>query len=80
MAEPESVEILDLISFIRVVETGSIAGAASRLGIAKSIVSRRISRLENFLGATLLTRSQREQLSQMLAASIICEQLLGWPS
>ncbi|MDR6192589.1 DNA-binding transcriptional LysR family regulator [Agrobacterium pusense] len=59
MSEPESVEILDLISFIRVVETGSIAGAASRLGIAKSIVSRRVSRLENFLGATLLTRSQK---------------------
>lgn len=80
MPEPESVEMLDLISFIRVVETGSIAGAASRLGIAKSIVSRRVSRLENFLGATLLTRSQRGQLLQTLAASIIFGQLLGWPS
>lgn len=59
MAEPTSVDLLDVIAFIRVVESGSIANAASRLGIAKSIVSRRISRLESFLGATLLTRSPK---------------------
>ena len=58
MAEPTSVDLLDVIAFIRVVEAGSIATAASRLGIAKSIVSRRITRLEGFLGATL-TRQVR---------------------
>lgn len=59
MAEPTSVDLLDVIAFIRVVEAGSIANAASRLGIAKSIVSRRITRLESFLGVTLLTRSPK---------------------
>ena len=33
-------------SFIRVVEAGSITGAANRLGVAKSAVSRRLKELE----------------------------------
>ena len=44
MPEPAPVDLLDVISFVRVVETGSIANAAARLGISKSIVSRRVSR------------------------------------
>lgn len=59
MAEPAPVDLLDVIAFIRVVETGSIANAAVRLGVAKSIVSRRVSRLESVLGAQLLTRTPR---------------------
>ena len=46
MPEPAPVDLLDVIAFVRVVETGSIANAATRLGIAKSIVSRRVSHLE----------------------------------
>ena len=59
MPEPIPVDLLDVIAFVRVVETGSIANAAARLGIAKSIVSRRVSRLEAVLGAQLLTRTPR---------------------
>ncbi|MCW4460881.1 LysR family transcriptional regulator [Sphingomonas sp. BT-65] len=59
MPEPAPVDLLDVIAFVRVVETGSIANAATRLGIAKSIVSRRVSRLEGVLGAQLLTRTPR---------------------
>ena len=59
MPEPAPVDLLDVIAFVRVVETGSIANAAARLGIAKSIVSRRVSRLEGVLGAQLLTRTPR---------------------
>jgi DNA-binding transcriptional LysR family regulator len=59
MSEHSGVDLLDVISFIRVVETGSIGNAAARLGIAKSIVSRRVSRLEAVLGAQLLTRTPR---------------------
>ncbi len=59
MPEPAPVDLLDVISFVRVVETGGIANAAARLGIAKSIVSRRISRLEKVLGAQLLIRTPR---------------------
>lgn len=59
MPEHARVDLLDVISFIRVVETGSISKAAARLGIDKAIVSRRVSRLEAVLGAQLLTRTPR---------------------
>lgn len=59
MSEPARVDLSDVVSFVRVVETGSIANAAARLGIAKSIVSRRLSRLEATLGAQLLNRTPR---------------------
>nr|WP_295107226.1 LysR family transcriptional regulator [uncultured Caulobacter sp.] len=59
MPEPSSVDLLDVTAFVHVVETGSIANAAARLGVAKSIVSRRVSRLETVLGAVLLTRTPR---------------------
>ncbi|WP_428063570.1 LysR substrate-binding domain-containing protein [Brevundimonas sp.] len=59
MSKPASVDLLDVVAFVQVVETGSIANAANRLDVAKSIVSRRISRLETVLGARLLTRTPR---------------------
>ena len=40
-------------TFIRVVETGSISGAADRAGVAKSAVSRRLKELEEHLGVQL---------------------------
>src|SRR5262245_21045160 len=55
--ERSSVDILDVIAFVRVVETGAFAGAAERMGISKSILSRRVARLEDQLGARLLTRT-----------------------
>ena len=57
--EPSAVDLLDVTAFVHVVETGSIANAAARLGVAKSIVSRRVSRLETVLGVVLLTRTPR---------------------
>jgi len=55
--ERSSVDLLDVLAFVRVVETGAFARAAERMGIAKSILSRRVARLEEQLGARLLTRS-----------------------
>jgi DNA-binding transcriptional LysR family regulator len=52
-------ELEDLRSFVEVVESGGLNRAAARLGISKSILSRRITRLEADLGARLLTRSTR---------------------
>lgn len=48
---------MDVLAFVRVVETGAFARASERMGIAKSILSRRVARLEQQLGAKLLTRS-----------------------
>ena len=49
----------DMSAFVRVIEAGSLTGAAKRLGIAKSAVSRRVSQLEGRLGAALLHRDSR---------------------
>jgi DNA-binding transcriptional LysR family regulator len=46
-------------AFIRVVEAGSISGAAERLGVAKSAVSRRLKELEEHLGVELFHRTTR---------------------
>jgi DNA-binding transcriptional LysR family regulator len=55
--ERSSVDLLDVLAFVRVVETGAFSRAAERTGMAKSILSRRVARLEEQLGAQLLTRS-----------------------
>jgi DNA-binding transcriptional LysR family regulator len=55
--ERSNVDLRDVLAFVRVVETGAFARAAERMGIAKSILSRRVARLEEQLGARLLTRS-----------------------
>ena len=46
-------------TFIRVVEAGSISGAADRMDIAKSAVSRRLKELEEHLGVELFHRTTR---------------------
>jgi DNA-binding transcriptional LysR family regulator len=52
-------EIEDLETFVEVADSGGISAAAKRLNVAKSIVSRRLSRLEAELGVQLLARSTR---------------------
>ena len=47
-------------TFVRVVEAGSISGAADRLGVAKSAVSRRLKELEEHLGVELFHRTTRK--------------------
>jgi DNA-binding transcriptional LysR family regulator len=49
----------DILTFLTVIEAGGLTAAARRLGVAKSVVSKRISDLERSLGATLLRRSAR---------------------
>jgi DNA-binding transcriptional LysR family regulator len=46
-------------ALVAVVEAGSFNAAGERLGVAKSMVSRRISQLENRLGSRLLHRTTR---------------------
>jgi DNA-binding transcriptional LysR family regulator len=52
-------ELDEIRAFVEVVETGGFGRAAVRLGVSKSIVSRRIGRLEAALGARLLSRTTR---------------------
>jgi DNA-binding transcriptional LysR family regulator len=52
-------EIDDIRSFVAVVDAGGFGRAAHSLGLAKSIVSRRVARLESDLGTRLLSRTTR---------------------
>src|SRR5687768_6212982 len=45
--------------FARVVEARSFSGAARRLGMSKSVVSKHITRIERKLGVRLLNRTTR---------------------
>ncbi len=52
-------DIGDLRTFVEVADAGGVSPAALRLGVSKSIVSRRLVRLEAELGVQLLARSTR---------------------
>ena len=52
-------DIEELQTFVEVADAGGISPAALRLGVSKSIVSRRLSRLEADLGVQLLSRTTR---------------------
>lgn len=54
-------DLNDMMVFLAVVETGSFTLAAERLNMPKANVSRKVSRLEERLKVTLLTRSTRSQ-------------------
>jgi len=52
-------DLEDLRSFVEVAEAGGVSSAAARLGVPKSIVSRRLLRLGKQLGTQLLARTTR---------------------
>lgn len=51
--------LIDLETFVLVADIGTMKGAAGRLGVPTSTVSRRVSRLEDGLGLALLRRAHR---------------------
>jgi DNA-binding transcriptional LysR family regulator len=52
-------DVDDLQTFVEVADAGGVSSAARRLGVSKSIVSRRLFRLETELGIQLLARTTR---------------------
>lgn len=52
-------DLEDLQTFVEVADAGGVSSAARRLGVSKSIVSRRLFRLEADLGVQLLARTTR---------------------
>lgn len=70
----------DITTFLAIVDSGSLTQAAERLEVSKSIVSKRLKRLEEMLGVALLHRSTRGitpteqgQAFYLRAASILQE-------
>jgi len=57
--KPTVPDLLDVLAFAEVYNSGSYTGAAERLGLSKPVISRRIARLERRLGARLFTRTAR---------------------
>lgn len=49
----------DILAFLQAMETGSISAAAQRMGLSKSVISKRITDLEIVLKVELLHRSTR---------------------
>ncbi len=78
-------KFLEMETFVRVVEAGSISAAAEQLAIVKSAVSKRLSDLEARLGVQLIARTTRslnltdsgraylEQAKKILSAVDIAE-------
>ncbi|WP_273024272.1 LysR family transcriptional regulator [Rheinheimera sp.] len=52
-------DLEELQTFIEIADAGGVSPAARRLGVSKSIVSRRLIRLETELGIQLLSRTTR---------------------
>lgn len=57
--ENAELDIEDLIAFAEVADAGGVSAAARRLSVSKSIVSRRLVRLEAELGVQLIARTTR---------------------
>ncbi|MCO1334465.1 LysR family transcriptional regulator [Microbulbifer sp. OS29] len=54
-------DLNDMLLFMEVVDAGSFTSAAARLNLPKANLSRKISKLEQVLGVTLLERTTRTQ-------------------
>jgi DNA-binding transcriptional LysR family regulator len=60
MVNLNTINLNRLITFVAVVEAGSLTAAADRLGLAKSMVSKHMQLLEAEIGVGLLLRSTRK--------------------
>jgi DNA-binding transcriptional LysR family regulator len=70
VTDPLFDDLPSLLCFARVVETGSFTKAAMLLGISKSVVSTRVSLLEDRIGEPLLLRTTRQVTVTTVGARI----------
>lgn len=63
-----------LSCFIAVAETRSFVQAADRLGVVQSVVSKRLRRLEDELGAALVDRSNRRAIALTRVGALFLEE------
>ena len=59
MADVRDVNLNRLAVFVAIVDAGSVTGAATRLGMTKTMASAHLQRLEQEVGASLVTRTTR---------------------
>lgn len=52
-------QLIDIKAFLATARTGSFSAAARDIGLAPSVITKRVSRLEHEIGATLFVRSTR---------------------
>lgn len=57
------IDVEGMAAFLAVAETTSFSRAADRLGVAQSVVSKRLKRLEDQLGASLFDRTVRTRIA-----------------
>ncbi len=55
--------------FVRIIQLGSFTAVAAEMGVSQSAVSKKIAGLETSLGATLLTRSNRQVILTEVGAN-----------
>ena len=73
MPVTSSINLNRLAAFAAVVESGSFTAAAEKLGLTKAMVSQHVSRLENELGISLLTRTTRKVMPTETGASFYAD-------
>lgn len=64
-----------LLAFAYVMQAGSISAAATRMGCAKSVISRQLAKLEEELGARLIQRSTRRLALTEIGEMVLQEAL-----
>lgn len=75
----QNVDLNSLVLFYEVIEAGSLTAASAKLNLAKSTVSRRLSRLEQQFGSVLLKKGTRKLVLTEVGASLhkSCQQIVA---
>jgi DNA-binding transcriptional LysR family regulator len=61
-----------LVLFVRIVQYGSLSGAAQSAGLSRSAVSKQLTTLEEMLGVRLLQRNTRNACRSLAKLVINC--------